>query len=326
MFDYNYTKQILLNKASISMTVFKYSSLLLPITTLLTLVGNSLCISALLINRRKWLKHHFYMFVMCFSDSFVLLNMLQYLFLHNGMITLSNDTFYVPFISTVTLYCKIVTALGLIGNSCSFTLTLCLAFDRLHALYYPFKYRTLSISYAIKVGCVLTLINIILSIIFVVYVEPYTIVDLNNNKYKFCWINPIKISLLLYITLSIIYTMYYKGFISVCLLFILNVILIHKTVNIIKGPKSIKSNHDNRSKELKNVAFSSCTIIILSTLYIGCISPLAIMTLVVNMREINPFYEDKYLHYIDQIGFALNEWTAEILVRKNILYRAFLIL
>ena len=314
MSGYSYTKQILLNKAFISLNIFKYSSLLLPVTTLFTLIGNSLCISALLINRRKWLKHHFYMFLMCFSDSFVLLYMLQYLFLYIGLNALTFKKFYLPYLSTITSYCKIVTALGLIGNSCSFTLTLCLAFDRLHALCYPFKYRILSLSYAIKVGCVLTLINIILSIFFVTYIKPYPLTSMYSTKLKFCWLNPITTPSLLYLTLSGIYTMYYQGLIPVCLLFILNICLSYKTVNIIKSSKSVKSSHCQYTKELKSVALSSLTIILLSTMYIGCISPLSVIYLIRNIRELHHVYKDISLHYIDQIGLACNGWTAEILV------------
>ena len=314
MSNYNHTKQILLSKAFISFNIFTYSSLLLPVTTLSTLIGNSLCISALLINRRKWLKHHFYMFLMCFSDSFVLLYMIQYLFLHVGLYALTFEKFYLPYQSTTRSYCKFVYALGLIGNSCSFTLTLCLAFDRLHALYYPFKYRILSLSYAIKVGCILTLINISLSIFFVTYIELYTITTLFNTKLKFCWINPITTPTFLYLTLSSIYTMYYQGLIPVCLLFILNAFLSYKTVNIIKSSKNVKSSRHQYTKGLKSVALSSLTIILLSTLYIGCISPLSVISQLINIREVHPVYNDSYLHYIDQTGLACNGWTAEILV------------
>ena len=313
MLDFNYTEQILLQKAFISFNIYKYSSLIIPVTTLFTLTGNSLCILAFLINRHQWLKHHFYMFLMCFSDSFVLLHML-FVFIHVAINGFPADKIFVPFVSTETSICKFVLAFSLMGSSGSFTMTLCLAFDRLHALYYPFKYRVRTLSYAIKVGCVLTLINITLSLVFVVYINPYDVTVSHSTKFQFCWMNPKTTPLLVYFMFSCIYTIYYKGFVPICLLFILNICLIYKTVVIIKKSKSIKSSRDNSNKELKNVAFSSLTIILLSTFYIGCISPLSVVSILVNIREINRIYEDDYLHYIDQIALACNGWTAEILV------------
>ena len=111
-----------------------------------------------------------------------------------------------------------------------------------------------------------------------------------------------------------IYATYYQGFVPVCLLFISNIFLIYKTVIIIKSSKSVKSSRSQQTKELKSIALSSLTIISLSTLYVGCISPMSVINLLLNIHELHPFYKDSYLHYIDQIGLACNGWTAEILV------------
>ena len=314
--DYNYVTilKMLLRETRLSIDIFKWASIGVPVATLFTLIGNITCIVAFSVNRRKWLKHHVYMFLMCFSDTFVLLQMFQFLFIYQGLRYITIGNFDVLYLSRIPSFCKLVVGIELIGNGCSFTLTLCLAFDRLHALYFPFKYRTRSVSYAIKVGCMINFINIVLPIFILICVEPYDIFDINNGKIKYCWINPNITPPLLYDIFSFTYSLYYKGVIPIILLFIVNSFLIHKTFNIIKNSKDIKKSIDKGEKDFKKVAKSSLKIILLSTLYIVCISPSATLKLILYTREIHPVYSDTYLHYLDQIRTAYYGYTTDVLV------------
>ena len=102
------------------------------------------------------------------------------------MITLFVDAvlqYYVPYITdgrfSISLegsggkyVCAILISLSVLFGSTSVAMLICVGFDRLHALFWPFHYRQLANRHSKTVGIVTLILNTFLAVPFIFYVKP----------------------------------------------------------------------------------------------------------------------------------------------------------
>ena len=220
---------------------------------------------------------------------------------------------YLSLISHNVHFCKVTFIFDMLSNSCSNTLPLLLAFDRLHAFYFPFNYRMRTVSYAKRVGCTLCVINTLIIIPIIIFIQPYDIVSFKGEADKYCWINQLTIPYYFSIYTIVFFSLYINGFLPMVTLFIANVFIVYKTINILKTSKGIK-NKDTADKDLKNATQTGITLIMLSVMYLIVILPSTSLYLLTIYREISHYYSHIHLHYIDQTRLNYIVWLVRLLV------------
>jgi hypothetical protein len=300
-------------QAKMAINIFKWGTLTLPINLVLVVLGNFFSIAAFLVHRDKWAKHHVYMFVMSICDTFSMTHKFLYFFLYLGLSHFTNDQMFLNIMGDDIIFCKLSQIVGNISIACSNTLPLCLVFDRLHAFYFPFNYRIRTTYFSKKVALAICLTNAILYIPLEIYIAPYKIYNIHLETVDYCWINRATAPDFINFYDIIVNNLFFQGIIPMVVLFIANVILIFKTIKIIKGSLGIKSQQ-KADKDLKNATQSAISTIMMSLLYIIANIPAAVLRFITIYRNTTMVYANNIVRFIDIFRFIYTSWFMALLV------------
>ena len=311
----NTVLQELWSRALVAINVMKYTAPFgTSIAGVMAIVGNIFCIIGFLRHRNKWAKHHVYMFVMCILDVVTVLGLVCFESFYIGLLVLTNGKYHLKLLETSDMFCKIVMIFICFGNSCSSTLPLCLAFDRLHAFYFPFTYRARGTSYAMKVALILILCNMALSMPIIIYTKPYD-TFLFGQYFKMCWVNARVVPKFIGVYSPVLFATYIRGALPLCLLLLANTFVIYKTVTILHRSNKLASQGlSEENSKMRKAAKSGVSLIALSVLYMCFAFPYAILMFMAQFRAVIPKYKDFYMHFIDitslaAYGFATTAWV-----------------